>query len=140
MYNTPQKEVDIEISKQDIATKKELPGATLEVKDKDGKVIDTWVSTGEVHTIKYIIAGTYTLTETIAPEGYELSKEVVTFTVKEDGTTETMTVKDALLKKIRGGIADITNIDSLLKGLFIKIYLSIFYQKNLMFLKNYLKN
>ena len=85
MYNTPQKEVDIEISKQDITTKKELPGATLEVKDRDGKVIDTWVSTGEVHTIKYIIAGTYTLTETVAPNGYKLSEEKITFTLDKDG-------------------------------------------------------
>ena len=32
--------------------------------------------------------GKYSLTETIAPEGYALSTETVTFTVNEDGTTE----------------------------------------------------
>lgn len=85
MYNTPEKERNIEISKQDITTKKELPGATLQVKDKNNKVIDTWVSTNESHIIKYIEAGTYTLTETVAPNGYILSKETIKFTVDKDG-------------------------------------------------------
>ena len=85
MYNTPEKERNIEISKQDITTKKELPGATLQVKDKNNKVIDTWVSTNEAHIIKYIEAGTYTLTETVAPNGYILSKETIKFTVDKDG-------------------------------------------------------
>lgn len=85
MYNTPEKERNIEISKQDITTKKELPGATLQVKDKNNKVIDTWVSTNESHIIKYIEAGTYTLTETVAPNGYVLSKETIKFTVDKDG-------------------------------------------------------
>ena len=85
MYNTPQKEMDVKISKQDITTKKELPGATLVLTDKDGKEIDTWVSTNEVHVVKYIIAGTYTLTEKVAPNGYKLSEEKITFTVDKDG-------------------------------------------------------
>ena len=85
MYNTPEKERNIEISKQDITTTKELPGATLQVKDKNNKVIDTWVSTNEPHIIKYIEAGTYTLTETVAPNGYILSKETIKFTVDKDG-------------------------------------------------------
>ena len=85
MYNTPQKEVDIEISKQDIATKKELPGATLQLKDKEKNIIDTWVSTNEPHIVKYLVAGTYTLTETVAPNNYKLSEETVTFTIDRDG-------------------------------------------------------
>lgn len=75
----------VKISKQDITTNKELPGATLQVKDKNNKVIDTWVSTNESHIIKYIEAGTYTLTETVAPNGYILSKETIKFTVDKDG-------------------------------------------------------
>lgn len=42
----------VEVSKQDITTNKELPGATLVVKDKDGNVLDEWVSTSEPHIIK----------------------------------------------------------------------------------------
>ena len=85
MFNTPQKEMNIKISKQDLTTKEELPGATLVIKDKDDKVIDTWVSTDEVHVVKYIIAGTYTLTETVAPNGYKLSEKTIKFTLDKDG-------------------------------------------------------
>ena len=85
MLNTPA-DNPVEISKQDITTSKELPGATLVVKDKTGKVIDKWVSTNEIHIIKDLNPGDYTLTETIAPEGYILSKETVKFTVKGDGS------------------------------------------------------
>ena len=76
----------VSISKQDITNGKELPGATLVVKDYDGNVIDTWVSTDKPHIIENLKAGIYTLTETIAPEGYILSTETITFTVKDDGS------------------------------------------------------
>lgn len=68
------------ISKQDITTKKELPGAKLEL-SKDGTVIDSWTSTNEVHKIKNLSDGTYTLTEVTAPDGYEVA-ESITFEVK----------------------------------------------------------
>ena len=77
----------VEISKKDATTSEELPGAHLVVKNSEGKVIDEWVSTDEVHIIKGIEAGTYTLTETIAPDGYVLSESSIEFTVKADGTT-----------------------------------------------------
>lgn len=74
------------ISKEDITNKgKELPGASLVVKNKDGKEIDKWVSTNEPHVIENLEPGKYTLTETIAPEGYELSKETIEFEYGEDG-------------------------------------------------------
>ena len=76
----------VSISKQDATTGKELPGATLVVKDYDGKQIDTWVSTDTPHLIENLKAGIYTLTESIAPNGYILSTETVTFTVKDDGS------------------------------------------------------
>ena len=78
----------IVISKQDITTKAELPGATLVVKDSNGKVVDKWVSTTSPHYIKSLTPGNYTLTETIAPEGYQLSKETIKFTVNKDGGVE----------------------------------------------------
>ena len=59
----------VEVSKQDITTKKELEGAKLKVTDKDGKVIDEWTSGKQPHMIKNLTAGeTYTLTEAIAPK------------------------------------------------------------------------
>ena len=77
---------NIEISKKDATTSVELPGAHLVLKDESGNVIDEWVSTNQVHLVKDVKAGKYTLTETIAPEGYVLSEETVEFTVKGDGT------------------------------------------------------
>ena len=77
----------VEISKKDATTSEELPGAHLVVKNSEGKVIDEWVSTTEVHIIKGLKEGKYTLSETIAPEGYILSTSTVEFTVKDDGTT-----------------------------------------------------
>ena len=72
------------ISKQDVTNKEELPGASLVVKDKDGNVIDSWVSTNKPHELE-LRPGTYTLSETIAPDGYDLSTEVITFEVTDDG-------------------------------------------------------
>lgn len=76
----------VEISKQDITNKKELPGATLVIKDVNGNIVDEWVSEDKPHYIEKLTPGIYTLTETIAPDGYVLSDETITFTVKDDGT------------------------------------------------------
>ena len=76
------------ISKQDATTGKELPGAQLVLKDKDGNIIENWISTTEPHPVTGLVAGTYILTETIAPSGYIKSTETVTFVVKEDGTVD----------------------------------------------------
>lgn len=80
---------EVQISKIDATTNKELPGAHLELKDETGEVIYAWVSTNEPFIIKDgLKPGKYTLSEMIAPEGYELSTETVTFVVKEDGTVD----------------------------------------------------
>ena len=76
----------VTISKQDVTTKKELPGATLQIKDSNGNVVDSWVSGTTAHEVS-LAPGTYTLVETIAPEGYDLSTESVTFTVTNKGVT-----------------------------------------------------
>ena len=92
------KPTEMEFSKVDITTGKELPGAKMQVTDKEtGKIIDEWVSTDEPHKIKYLVEGKeYILTEKIAPKGYELA-ESITFTAK-DGTKITM--KDKLIPEI----------------------------------------
>ena len=88
-YNEKQetKPNKVAISKQDMTTKQELPGATLVIKDVNGKEIDRWVSTNEVHYVE-LEKGTYTLTEVIAPKGYVLSTETITFTVDENGNVD----------------------------------------------------
>lgn len=86
MYNKKTVTVDVQISKQDITTSQEVAGAHLVVKDSSGNIVDEWDSTTEVHIIKNMKKGTYTLTETIAPEGYILSKETITFSINEEGS------------------------------------------------------
>lgn len=78
----------VKISKQDITTKAELPGAHLVLKDALGKVVDEWTSTTSPHYIQSLTPGKYTLTETVAPEGYLLSSETISFVVENDGGVE----------------------------------------------------
>lgn len=88
MKNYPEKPKTVYISKQDATTGEELEGAYLEIKNEAGDVVEAWISETTPHKVVGLEPGKYTLTETIAPEGYELSKETVTFVVKEDGTTD----------------------------------------------------
>lgn len=90
---------EVQISKIDATTNKELPGAHLVVKDANGKVKKEWTSTEEVYVIKGLKPGKYTLTETIAPEGYVLSTETITFEVKSDGTVTKVVMKNYLEDK-----------------------------------------
>lgn len=85
----------VQISKQDITTGEELPGATLQIIDEDGNVVEKWVSTDEAHFIegKLIAGKEYTLRETIAPDGYEIANEI-RFTVNEDGSVTEVVMYD----------------------------------------------
>lgn len=84
----------VEISKFDATGKKELPGATLQVLDSNGKpildsngkVLYKWVSTDKPYIIEGLPKGKYKLKELIAPDGYVLNEEMVDFEVKGDGT------------------------------------------------------
>lgn len=90
----------VQISKQDITTGEELPGATLQIIDEDGNVVEEWVSTNEPHMIegKLIASKEYTLKEIIAPEGYEIANEIK-FTVNEDGSVTEVVMYDELTPK-----------------------------------------
>ena len=84
----------VQISKVDITTNKELPGAELTITDKGGKEIDRWVSTDTPHYIEKLPAGEYTLTEITAPDGYDIA-ESIRFTVLPTGEVQTVVMKDA---------------------------------------------
>lgn len=87
----------VEVSKQDITTKKELPGAHLKVTDEEGNTVDEWVSKEESHIIKNLVAGkSYTLTETIAPAKYKIA-ESVNFKVEDTGAVQKVIMYDELL-------------------------------------------
>ena len=77
----------VSVKKMDITGQKEVAGARFLLKDKDGNVIESWMSTTEAHVFEQkLIAGeTYTLTEITAPSGYEVAADI-TFTVNKDGT------------------------------------------------------
>lgn len=85
----------VKISKQDMTNGTELAGAKLQVIDKDGKVVEEWVSGIEPHFIKAkLIAGeTYTLHEITAPDGYNTAEDIE-FTVNADGIVTEVTMKD----------------------------------------------
>ena len=102
---TPTKR-DIEISKVDLTDNKELEGASLQITgtDIDGKEITPikWTSgddgknedgTVKTHTVK-LTAGTYTLSETAAPDGYKIA-ESIKFTIDKEGKV-TSDTKDAV--------------------------------------------
>ena len=90
----------VRISKRDITTGEELPGATLQIIDEDGNVVEEWVSTDEAHFIegKLITGKEYTLRETIAPDGYEIANEIK-FTVNADGSVTEVVMYDELTPK-----------------------------------------
>ncbi|WP_444459179.1 MSCRAMM family protein, partial [Ruminococcus bicirculans (ex Wegman et al. 2014)] len=85
----------VRISKRDITTGEELPGATLQIIDENGNVVEEWVSTDEAHFIegKLIAGKEYTLRETIAPDGYEIASEIK-FTVNTDGSVTEVVMYD----------------------------------------------
>ena len=93
---------EVVISKTDITTGKELPGATLQIlKVADGKeeVVTLngekleWVSTEEAKAIKGLPAGDYILREISAPYGYTIAEDVK-FTISEELTAEQKVVME----------------------------------------------
>ena len=91
----------VKVSKVDISDGEELEGAHIQIIDQDGNVVDEWDSTKEAHVIEKLKTGkTYTLRETVAPDGYLLTSDT-TFVLKEDGTVDaektTAVSKDGVL-------------------------------------------
>lgn len=89
------KPITVEFSKRDTEGS-ELKGAKLQIVDEKGNVIEEWTSDGTNHIVKKLKAGKYVLTETAAPDGYEIATDI-SFEVFEDGTvkagnTETVAV------------------------------------------------
>lgn len=91
----------VKISKTDITTLEEIPGATLRVLDKDGNVVDEWVSEDTPHYMEAVlVAGkTYTLEETLVPDrsGY-VPANSIRFTVEDDGKVQHVFMQDDYTK------------------------------------------
>ena len=121
----------IEISKQDITTKKELEGAKLKVTDKDANVVDEWTSGKQPHMIKNLTAGeTYTLTEVIAPKNYKVA-ESIQFTVKDTGVAQKVVMYDELLpvKKVKTGDNSHYEYYMMLAGLAVVVFGMVYFRK-----------
>ena len=75
----------VSVSKTDIASGEELEGAHIQILDSEGKVVEEWDSTKKAHVVEGLKTGvTYTLKETVAPDGYTVTSET-TFTIDEKG-------------------------------------------------------
>ena len=103
--------IKVEISKKDLTTMEELPGAELTLTDKDGKKIDRWVSTDKPHYIEKLPAGDYTLTEVKAPDGYAFA-ESVPFTVLPTGEVQQFEMRDDVIK-VEISKKDLTTMEEL---------------------------
>ena len=99
-----------EFYKKDITSQEELEGATLQIKDKNGNIIDEWVSEKTPHKITGLKVGeTYTMLEVIAPVNYKIAQNKE-FTVSDTGEVQKITMYDELMpvaKKVKTG--DLSN-------------------------------
>lgn len=88
----------VELTKTDLTTGKELPGAHLKVTDSDGNTVDEWTSTEESHVIKELVVGKeYTMAETKPADGY-VTAESITFTVENTAEIQKHEMKDDVTK------------------------------------------
>ena len=95
-----------EFYKKDITSQEELEGATLQIKDKNGNIVDEWVSGKTPHKITGLTVGqTYTMIEVIAPVNYKIAQNKE-FTVSDTGEVQKITMYDELMpvaKKVKTG-------------------------------------
>ncbi|MCI8548046.1 MAG: Cys-Gln thioester bond-forming surface protein [Bacilli bacterium] len=93
LANVPLNILLTEFSKSDITNGKPVVGAVLVITDASGAEIARWTTDGNKHYVN-LGAGDYQLTEITSPDGYELNKESVPFTVKDDGTITKVEMKN----------------------------------------------
>ena len=92
------KNKQVEVSKVDIATGKELPGAKMRVTDVDGNIVDSWTSTNKPHIVNNLMEGQqYILTEITAPYGYEIAEDII-FVVSSDKETQKIKMEDDFIR------------------------------------------
>lgn len=88
----------LEISKKDITTKEELPGAKLQLwraeeKGHKSELVEEWISGREPHYMEKLPAGAYILVEESAPEGYLVAEEVA-FILESSGEIQKVEMFD----------------------------------------------
>ena len=98
----------VRIVKIDSETGNALAGATLVLKDDNGNVKAQWTSTTNYRTIRNLPNGTYTVTETAAPEGYILNSTPVKFTITDTNRDIEIKVKNTP----RDSVVNILKVDA----------------------------
>ena len=118
VFELTNKPNEVTLTKADLTTEKPVPGATVEIYGKDGKLFYKGVTDkdGKI-TIRELPAGTHTFKETISPDGYALNVNTFSFEIdaygKVTGTTSftdepiVLTIKkvDAYTGKPMAGIS-----------------------------------
>ena len=88
----------VELTKSDLTTGEELPGAHLKVTDEAGNTVDEWTSTKEAHAIKELVVGKkYKLTETKPADGF-VTAESIEFTIENTAEIQKHEMKDDVTK------------------------------------------
>ena len=87
----------VEVSKEDISGK-EIEGAKLQVLDKEGNIIDEWISEKEAHKVKGLKENeTYIVHEELAVGNYVKASDIE-FTVTESKETQRIVMIDKLVE------------------------------------------
>ena len=106
------KPIDMKISKVDITNEKEIKGAKIEIKNEKGETFLKYKSDGTPKDFAIPI-GDYTLTETLAPKGYQTLKTEVKFRVLTDGNIKLISAKSNLYKLEKSKEKEDTDLDHL---------------------------
>ena len=96
--------IQAEIEKIDYDNGDSLPGATLQLIDKDENIVDEWTTDGKPHSLYAIAKGTYTLHEKEVPNGYIRAKDME-IEIIETADMQQFVMKD---KRVGGIVTSMT--------------------------------
>ena len=96
--------IQAEIEKIDYDNGDSLPGAKLQLIDKDENIVDEWTTDGKPHSLYAIAKGTYTLHEKEVPNGYVRAKDME-IEIKETADMQQFVMKD---KRVGGIVTSMT--------------------------------
>ena len=92
-YNEAQERV-VNIIKVDQSTGQPLAGAVIVVRDSDGNEVARFTSTTDPYVLTGLKDGTYTVEEISAPNGYQKTNEVITFTLDANNPSQQITIEN----------------------------------------------
>lgn len=83
-YSVTDDELDYRVSKLDAKTNQPVVGASMQILDSNGNVLEEWETDGTEHKLdktKYAVGQTYRVHEAKAPKGYYTMAQDVSFTI-----------------------------------------------------------